>query len=124
MRPGLSPIILDRNWQVSTAGGTGWLSLPALAAYPRNRVPLRLRCVVDLQPTGVCVRYVLRLEAAPPGTIITVNGWRVGTAGGDIFQANVTDQVALDANMIELDISAAGDLRGVSLQAIPCANMD
>ncbi len=124
MHPGLSPIMLDRNWQVSTDGGTTWLAVPALAAYPRDRLPLRLRCMVDLQPTGVCVRYMLRLEAAPPGTIITVNGWRVGTVGGQTFQANITDQVALDDNLIELDISAVGDLRGVSLQPVPCANVD
>lgn len=121
MPPALAPVSLDRGWQVSTDGGAIWRPLVALAAYPRDRLPLRLRCAVYLHPAEICVRYILRLDCAPTETAVVVNGWRVGvTRSETAFQANVTDQVALENNVIELEVSAAGDLRGVVLQPVPC----
>ncbi|MBI5670479.1 MAG: hypothetical protein HZC41_21005 [Chloroflexi bacterium] len=119
----LPPINLSRHWQAST-DGAAWQSLSALADWPPPPLTLTeavyLRRSVMLTPLDGCVRYWLHLEVAPAGTEVIVNGWRVGVTNGGSFRANVTDQVALDDNLIELVVRQPGAFGHVYLQAVPC----
>ena len=119
----LPPIVLSQ-WQYSTDKAV-WRTLSTLADWPQQTLStadkVYLRHSVYLSPTDFCVRYLLHLEAAPKNTQVYVNGWQVGTTGGESFRANVTDQVALDDNLIELTVCQPGTFGRVYLQAVPCA---
>lgn len=118
----LSSIPLDHDWQYSI-GGSVWHDLPALTDWPPPASmdgSLHLRHSVYLSPTDFCVRYLLVLESAPAATDVLVNGWQVGTTRGDSFCANVTDQVALEENVMLLKVTQAGAFGHVYLQAVPC----
>ncbi len=105
-------------------GEGGWQPLKRLADWPQDLLAgghLCLRCCVMLQATENCVRYQFCLETAPAGTEVFVNGWQVGVVWrGDSLAANVTDQVALGENVVQLRVVQAGALRGASLRAYPC----
>lgn len=119
----LPPIILNCRWQYST-DGAAWFPLSALTHWPPPLLTLSgtvfLRRSVFLTPADICARYWLALETAPAGTEVFVNGWRVGTTDGTPFRANVTDQVTLDDNVIELTVRQPGAFGQVVLQAEPC----
>lgn len=122
----LPPIVLNTHWRFSLDdSGSLWQALPRLADWPQQRLSsagaLRLRRVVSLSPAGFCVRYLLVIASAPENTVVYVNGWRVGITHPDVhFQANVTDQVALEDNLIEFEVCRSGSFGDVVLQALPC----
>jgi hypothetical protein len=135
-----TPIPLDDDWRCyppedgdAAFGGSmldesAWDALAALSEWPRHRLPgagtLHLRRRVDLDPIGdVCLRYRLRLERAPAGTNVTVNGWHVGTVeAGGALEVDVTDALTLEGNVILLKVTRRGEISGVSLLPVPCGD--
>lgn len=126
-----APIRLDSAWRwcVNRSGKpperANWQPLDMLEAWPQARLAagaaVWLKRSVILEPTEVCVRYLFRLDAAPDGTQVFINGWQVGAArAGQPLTVNVTDQVALGDNEFLLCITQSGSLRGVTLRAVPC----
>ena len=105
---------------------SAWGILPQLADYPRDLIAvsgtLNLRHTFDIEPIGsVCLRFHIRLDHAPIGTQVYVNGWHAGTLQtADPLNADVTDYVSLEDNFVLLKLTRSGDLHGLSIQPIPC----
>lgn len=82
-----------------------------------------LRRGFDLEPTILCVNYVLRVDSAPEETLIYVNGEKVGVYNPPgPLEIDVTSYVALEYNDIAFRVewNAAGRFEGVRLQPVPC----
>lgn len=83
----------------------------------------RLQRGFDLEPTDVCVNYILHLDSAPEETLIYVNGEKLGMYNPPgPFDIDVTPYVALEYNDITFQVewNAAGRFEGVRLQPVPC----
>lgn len=77
----------------------------------------------QLQPTDICVRYQLHVEAAPEMVRLEINGKHVGDIDGtQPFILDVTDEVRLEDNALvfQVDCAAQGKFGAVYLQAVPC----
>lgn len=117
---------MDEAYGASELDDSSWGVLASLPEYPRDVMSfygkLNLRHTFDLEPIGdVCLRFFLRLETAPTGTEIYVNGWHAGTTqAGKSLISDVTDYVTLEGNVLLLKLTRKGDLHGLSLQPVPC----
>ena len=118
--------VMDAAFGASELDESSWSVLPQLAYYPRDLIAvsgiLNLRHSFDLEPIGDdCVSIHLRLDHAPIGTQIYVNGWHVGALQtADPFHANITDYVSLEDNLLLLKLTRGGDLNGLFLERVPC----
>jgi hypothetical protein len=78
---------------------------------------------VYLEPTEVCISYVLHIDSAPGKVVLNVNGRRLGHFDGrQPFTFDITDYVALEDNTIVLrvDCSARGRFGAIYLEQMPC----
>jgi hypothetical protein len=120
----------DPLYSASQLDDSSWDHLSILADWPRHLLgqaeTIHLQRKFDLEPIGdVCIRIFLHLEAAPEATSVYVNGWHVGTSQSEQpLIADVTDYVTLQDNVLLLKVSKAGRLGAVSLQRIPCDEVD
>lgn len=133
-----TPIPLDNDWRCfppeetdATFGGssldeTAWDALARLSDWPQLLLPgagtVYLRRTLDLEPIGeMCLRYRLRLERAPAGTSVYVNGWHVGTTeAGAALEADVTDALTLEGSVILLKVTQRGAISGLTLLPVSC----
>lgn len=140
MNTNFTPIPLDYDWRCfppedadAAFGGSlldesAWDALAQIADWPRHLLPsagtVHLRRTLDLEPIGeVCLRYRLRLERAPAGTSVYVNGWHVGALQADAaLDVDVTDALTLEGNVILLKVTRRGAIGGMSLLPVPCAD--
>lgn len=76
----------------------------------------------DLPSTDFCVRYTLHIDAAPNGTVLYLNGRRMGTIDStQPFSFDVTDYVTLEDNRIAFRAGCEGGRFGsVFLRQRPC----
>jgi hypothetical protein len=95
------------DWRFSGRYPEGW------AAWLERRF--------DLQPTDMCVRYTLRIEATPDGAALSVNGRQFGVIDAPC-SVDVTDYVTLDENRIAFRVlsGANGAFGALRLTAVPC----
>lgn len=118
--------VMDTAFGASELDASSWGVLPQLADYPCDLIAvsgtLNLRHSFDLEPIGdECISIHLRLDHAPIGTQIYVNGWHVGTLQtADPFRADITDYVSLEDNLLLLKLTRGGDLYGLCLERVPC----
>ena len=112
------PILLNREWSLHPPANG--LSTPA--DLPDDLPAVSLQKTFDLEPIGeICLRFFLHIEAAPGGTVVTVNRWEAGiVTGGQAFAADVTDYVTLEYNVLKLDLKQGGWLGTVWLERLPC----
>lgn len=118
--------IMDAAYGVSELDVSSWGVLDELSGYPRDLIAvtgtLNLRRTFDLEPMGsACVRIHLHCTIAPADTAIFINGWQVGVVqAGQPLDADITDFVSLEDNLILLKVSRRGDLRALTLERVLC----
>lgn len=118
--------VMDAAYGASELDESSWGILSQLADYPRDLIAvsgtLNLRRTFDLEPIGeICLRFYLQLDHAPIGTQVYVNGWHLGTVQStEPLNADITDYVSLEDNLILLKLTHSGDLGGLSIRPIPC----
>ncbi len=134
----LTPIVLNTDWRsyppeeidpvygASQLDESSWDIISTLSDWPRHLLghngTVHLRRKFDLEPIGdVCLRFMLRLEAAPDGTAVYVNGWHAGTIQqGQPLTSDVTDYVMLEGNVLLLNVTEPGRFGEVQLRRVPC----
>jgi hypothetical protein len=129
-------ISLDNDWlcqyferetdgKRSAASG---IPVPSLAAWTRGD-PCQtggvayLQRGVYLEPTDLCVSYILHIDSAPGKVVLYVNGRRLGHLDGTRpFHFDITDYMALEENAIALSVvcAAPGSFGAIYLQQVPC----
>jgi hypothetical protein len=99
-------------------------NIPVVLQAPINEPNgVRIDGVFDVPPmTDECLRYVLHVEDAPNGTVVTVNSWYVGSIHEGELIADVTDNITLQGNVLMLTIALPGSIGAVYLQPTPCAD--
>ncbi|MBI1281296.1 MAG: hypothetical protein GC179_24425 [Anaerolineaceae bacterium] len=118
--------VIDAAYGASELDESSWGILPQLADYPRDLIAvsgtLNLRHTFDLEPIGdVCLRFALHLDRAPVGTQVYVNGWHLGTLqSSEPLNADITDYVSLEDNLVLVKLTHSGELRGLSIEPVPC----
>ncbi len=83
-----------------------------------------LQKTFDLPMTDVCINYTLRIARAPKGTVVSINGTRLGEMNnGNLFEMDVTDYVTLEDNVIRFRVICGGEgsFGDIILEGIPCA---
>lgn len=81
---------------------------------------------INLEPTEMCVRYVLQIDRVPEAVTVFVNGKELTQIRGeDAYNGDVTNFVALGRNVIAMkltctDNQVGGGFGKVSLTAVPC----
>ena len=75
-----------------------------------------------LEITDVCFNYVLHVESAPLGTVVTLNNARLGQYMGKPLAIDVTDAITWDENLLAFRIvcGTTGSFSGVYLRPIAC----
>jgi hypothetical protein len=120
------PEDIDPVYGASQLDESSWDVLPTLAEWPRHLLgqadTVHLQKKFDLEPIGdVCLRFLLHVDAAPEATAVYVNGWHGGTLQkGQSLNADVTDYVTLDGNVLLLKVTKPGRFGDVYLQPVPC----
>ena len=133
-----SPIPLNTDWRsyppedidpvygATQLDDSSWDVLPTLSDWPRHLLGreeiIHLQRKFDLEPIGgVCLRFILHIQAAPDNTSVYVNGWHVGTIQkGESLNADVTDYVTLEGNVLLLKVTKPGIFGDVYLNPMPC----
>jgi len=78
----------------------------------------------DLEPIGeTCMRYELRIAAAPNPVIVFVNGRRLGRLTDFPIAIDITDFVTYEDNLIGISVAydTPGQFGSVEIVGIPCA---
>lgn len=139
MMPKLPRIDLDSNWRCQYFEHDPKLyefmddvSVPSLSAwvFDKRRAEGWAAYLVrpfSLDPTDVCVRYLLLIDSAPEGARVYLNEalpvtYRAPHDDAPPFEVDVTDCVSLEDNTLafRVECDAPGTFSGVALQAVPC----
>ena len=115
----------DANLDVS-----GWIPLPRLSDWAVTSSDQDgadwFRRVVELGGTDFCANYILRIDTVPKTVSVYVNGKPIGhVQGGQSFQCDITNDVALGRNVIAMQLlclsnTFGGSFGKIYLQPVPC----
>jgi hypothetical protein len=138
----LTTILLNDNWVYFFAENqrddyshvgldvAGWIPLEKLSDWGVTSSGQGgadwFRCTIALSPTKSCVNYVLQIRNAPQTIAIFLNGQFVDEVpGGESFNGDVTEYVALGENTLAMQLTClsnacGGSFGSISLQPIAC----
>lgn len=119
------PINLNDGWMAEYPGHDFAQPVPSLRDFTcADGVPVRLTRTFDVPPMlDVCLRFDLRISAAPAATSLIINGRPLGEiARAAPFVLDVTDVIMLEDNLIALHTNCAspGAFGDISLNAEAC----